>query len=217
MDCYHVKLTFIEPLLGSVPLDKDIYRRWIATKAPVPEQAENEAETIPEVETLEQGTKGFHRFPDGTPMIRGHVIKGFFKSACGILRRDSGTLSAGLRAYKKVIDGAVWVQPKMIPIELGDGGYSLWPVSDGPKELGLKLLQRPLRCQTAQGERVALACSEIIPIGSTLEFDLLIVGGIVDEEVLREWLEYGQLRGLGEWRSSGMGEFSCQMTKVTRA
>jgi len=214
MDRYHAKLTFIEPLLGSVPLDKDIYRRWIATRAPTPEQGEGEIETIPEVETLEQGTKGFHRLEDGTPMIRGHVIKGFFKSACGILRRDSDTLSSKIRAYKKIIDGAVWPQPKMIPIVLGEGGYSLWPVSDGPKELGLKLLQRPLRCQTAQGERVALACSEIIPIGSSVEFDLLIVGGIVDEEVLHEWLDYGQLRGLGEWRSSGMGEFEYVMTRA---
>ena len=214
MNRYHVKLTFIEPLLGSVPLDRDIYRRWLASRAPTPEQGESEIETVPDVESLEQGTKGFHRFPDGTPMIRGHVIKGFCKSACGILRRDKETLSSGIRAYKKIIDGAVWTRPKMIPIVLGDGGYSLWPVSDGPKELGLKLLQRPLRCATAQGERVALACSEIIPVGSVIEFDLLIVGGIVDEEALHEWFSYGELRGLGEWRSSGMGEFSYQMTRA---
>lgn len=214
MNRYHVKLTFTEPLLGSVPLNKEIYRDWLATRAPTPEQGESEIETVPDVESLEQGTKGFHRFPDGTPMIRGHVIKGFCKSACGILRRDKDTLSAGIRAYKKIIDGAVWTRPKMIPIMLSDGGYSLWPVSDGPKELGLKLLQRPLRCQTAQGERVALACSEIIPVGSAIEFDLLIVGGIVGEEVLHEWLNYGQLRGLGEWRSSGMGEFEYQMTRA---
>lgn len=214
MNRYHVRLTFTEPLLGSVPLNKEIYRDWLSSRAPTPEQGESEIETVPDAETLEQGTKGFHRFPDGTPMIRGHVIKGFCKSACGILRRDSDTLSSKLRAYRKIVDGAVWARPKMIPIVLGDGGYSLWPVSDGPKELGLKLLQRPLRCSTAQGERVALACSEIIPIGSAIEFDLLIVGGIVDEEILREWFGYGQFRGLGEWRSSGMGEFSYLMTKA---
>jgi hypothetical protein len=28
------------------------------------------------------------------------------------------------------------------------------------------------------------------------------------EGIIREWLDYGKLRGLGQWRNSGKGRFS---------
>ncbi len=54
--------------------------------------------------------------------------------------------------------------------------------------------QRPLRGQTAQGERVSLANSETIPAGATIEFT---VKCLVDSyaDIIREWLDYGGLRG----------------------
>lgn len=66
--------------------------------------------------------------------------------------------------------------------------------------------QRPLRASTAQGERVALAHSETIPAGAVVEFTVqMLVDG--HEKVVREWLDYGALRGLGQWRNSGKGRF----------
>jgi hypothetical protein len=74
---------------------------------------------------------------------------------------------------------------------------------DGP----VKILERPLRAQTAQGERISLARSEMIPAGSTLRFKLRIRGG-VSEALLREWLDFGELSGLGQWRGASFGIFS---------
>jgi hypothetical protein len=31
------------------------------------------------------------------------------------------------------------------------------------------------------------------------------------ETVVREWLDYGKLRGLGQWRNSGKGRFSWEV------
>lgn len=57
-----------------------------------------------------------------------------------------------------------------------------------------------------QGERIALANSEVCPQGTTCEFDVLCM---VDEDadMLREWLEYGKYKGIGQWRNSGKGRF----------
>lgn len=101
---------------------------------------------------------------------------------------ESGKISA----YKKVIDGLVFVSPRMIPIEVNGA---------------VRDCQRPLRAQTAQGERVSLANSEEIPAGSRCEFDVLCMDDS-HEAAVREWLDYGALRGIGQWRNSGKGRFT---------
>ena len=76
------------------------------------------------------------------------------------------------------------------------------------------IIERPLRAQTAQGERVALAKSQTVPGGSVIEFDLRIVGGnSIKEKLLHEWFKYGVLRGLGQWRNAGYGNFTYEMSK----
>lgn len=190
MEKYKVTVTFIEPLLGTAPLNKELYGDYIAAKGPSPEAVEDELMTVDEA--TEKGTTGFHRLEDGTPMLYDYVIKGFFKDACSMLRRVEETKSAKIVAHKKLIDGLVFVKPRRIPI-----------VAVG--EVGI--LERPLRGQTAQGERVALARSEMVPAGSSVTFDVCVLGG-VKEPVVREWLDYGERRGLGQWRNGGYGSFT---------
>ena len=203
MQKFNVELTLDEAMLGTVPKDKDIYTTFIASKAPTPENGEEEVETVEEIE--DKGWTGFHSI-DGKPFIYDYMIKGFFKDACGMLSRVSGkkikgtervpkNLSSKLTAYKKVIDGLIFVKPRKIFIELsGDMG----------------ILERPLRVQTPQGERVCLARSDTVPAGSKLKFDVIVLGG-VDEDTLREWFDYGALRGLGQWRNGGYGSFTYTM------
>jgi hypothetical protein len=120
------------------------------------------------------------------------VIKGFFKDACGMLRRAPDTRSKKIVAYKKVIDGLVFVTPRKIWLDLaGD----------------IDVIERPLRAQTAQGERVALARSDSAPAGTTIEFTISVLGG-VKPAALEEWLDYGRLRGLGAWRNASWGRFT---------
>ena len=83
------------------------------------------------------------------------------------------------------------------------------------------ILERPLRAQTAQGERIALARSETIPAGSTMEFEIMVLGQIMQgrtkvdfDELLTEWLNFGAWVGLGQWRGSGgYGQFEYEMVR----
>lgn len=194
---YRVKLTFTEPLLGTVPKDPEIYAGYVAGKAALTDEAlAEELTTVEKVE--EKGWTGFHKL-DGKPILYDYVIKGFFKDACGMLRRVKDTRSSKIMAYKKIIDGLVFIDPRQIPINLSE-------------KMGV--LERPLRAQTAQGERVALARSDTCPVGTTIEFDVLILGG-VSENLLKEWLDYGRLRGLGQWRNGWYGRFTYKLEKIT--
>lgn len=194
MDKWNVVLTFTEPLLGTAPLNKELYSDYVANYAPTEEAADEELATI--AETVEKGTTGFHRVND-QPILYDYVIKGFFKDACGMLRRVAGTGSVKMAAYKKIIDGLLFVTPRRIPIDvLGEVG----------------ILERPLRAQTAQGERVALARSETVAEGSKIAFTVTVLDGITEKQ-LREWLDYGALRGLGQWRNASWGRFDYTLAK----
>lgn len=195
MDKYSIRLTFTEPLLGTAPLNKELYGDYIADKGPSPEAVEDELMTLEEA--TEKGTTGFHRTEDGAPFVYDYAIKGFFKDACGMLRRAGDTQSKKITAYRKIIDGLLFVKPRRIVIQVVG-------------ELGI--LERPLRAQTAQGERVALSRSEMVPEGSRIEFQVWALDGI-KEPVLREWLDYGELRGLGQWRNGGYGSFTYELAK----
>lgn len=197
MEKYHVKLTFTEPILGTVPKDPEVYKTYIAGQAALTDEAlAEELATVEKVE--EKGWTGFHKL-DGKPVLYDYVIKGFFKDACSMLKRASDTRSNKMTAFKKIIDGMVFIEPRQIPLNINGG------------KLGV--LERPLRAQTAQGERVTLARSDTCPAGTTMEFDIIVLGG-VDEKVLREWLDYGRFRGLGQWRNGSFGRFACEVEEV---
>ena len=198
MDRYNVEITFIEPLIGTVPMNKEIYSDFVESKKP-PEIDDDEVDTV--IEALEKGVTGFHVNGDEEPILYDYVIKGFFKDACGMLRRVTDTRSKKVTAYKKIIDGLVFVKPRQIVISGGQKG----------------MIERPLRAITAKGERVALAKSEIITDikgkAPWMEFEVHVLGQ-VKENLLREWLNYGALRGLGQWRNAGYGSFTYQMEKL---
>lgn len=198
MDKYKVELTFTEPILGTTPKDKEIYTTYIGGKAALTdEQLAEELATVEKVE--EKGWTGFHML-NGKPLILDYVLKGVFKGACGALRRVSDTKSAKIRAYRKIIDTLVFIYPRRIPLVLPDGG-----------EMGV--CERPLRGQTAQGERVTLARSDTCPVGTTLEFTVKVLGQ-VNEALLREWLDYGEMFGMGGWRTASWGRFEYVMEKA---
>ena len=198
----HVVITLTEPILGTSPNDSDIYRNFIGNKAPDALSLEEEVAAVGADEVAEKGMTVFARNGEGKPILWDYQLKGFFKDACSMLSRVGGkgedgkkkkvNESSKLTAYKKVIDGLIFVEPRQIPIEF-----------EG--EIGC--CQRPLRAQTLQGERVTLAMSEEIPAGAKIEFDVIC---LADENiaVVKEWLDYGILRGLGQWRNSGKGRFT---------
>ena len=204
MESIKVKLTMTEGLLGTAPLNEEIYRDFIGSKAPDAATVDEEVAALGADAVIEKGMTGFPRDAAGRPFIYDYQIKGFFKDACSMLSRVAGkdpetgrkkkgvNASGDLTAFKKVIDGMIFTAPRQITVEF-----------DGE----LQLCQRPLRAQTLQGERTALAISEEIPAGATLTFTVTCLDP-AHLAAVREWLDYGQLRGLGQWRNSGKGRFT---------
>ena len=202
-----VKLKFIEPILGTSPADPEIYDNFIGKNAPDAPTLEDEIEAIGVDAVAEKGMTIFPRTADGKPFLYDYQIKGFFKDACGMLSRVGGkgddgkkrkvNESSKMTAYKKIIDGLIFVQPRQIPINF-----------DG--QMGV--CQRPLRAMTMQGERVSLAKSEEIPAGAEIEFDIVTLSDDYDKAII-EWLDYGILRGIGQWRNSGKGRFEYEIVE----
>lgn len=214
MKLMHIKWTFLEGVLGTSTADEEIYRNYLASKAPTLEIADEEAEAIAMSESVdEQFARALTIFPkleDGTPFQYDYQVKGFFKDACGMLSRLTGkdpttgkkgkavNESSKMKAFKKEIDGNIFVFPRKIPI-----------VFDGE----LTICQRSLRASTPQGERVALSASEEAPAGATMDFWVLCLNDSHTKAVL-EWMDYGILRGTGQWRNSGKGRFTYELIEV---
>ena len=195
MKTLKVKLTFIEGLLGTSPADKDVYKNFIASKAPDASTLDEEIAALDTDTVIENGMAVFPRTEDGQRFIYDYQIKGFFKDACGMLRKVTGSESSKIKAFKKEIDGLIFVGPRQIPIEVND--------CTSPY---IEYCQRPLRASTPQGERVALAISEEIPSGASIICEISCLSD-THEKAVKEWLDYGKLRGLGQWRNSGKGRF----------
>ena len=186
-----VRLTLTEEILGTASGNPNLHSDFIASKAPDAKSREEEVAAIGTDAEIEKSMTVFPRDEQGNPIMWDYQLKGFFKDACGMLRKVTGTKSAGCKAYKKTIDGMIFVSDRKIPFK-------------NVTEIGN--CQRPLRAQTAQGERISLANSETIPAGASLTFTVTCLND-ADINLVKEWLDYGKLRGLGQWRNSGKGKF----------
>jgi len=191
------RVRFTEPILGTTPGNKETMRDFIASKNPKGIDLA-EVDAVPEVEEeIKNSTTFFSRTPDGQVMLWDYQIKGFFKSACQAMI-ESGALTVEVAkkqsltkwTFKRTIDQQLFVTPRMVPIHCtGD----------------VEFKERPLRASTMQGERIALARSEMV-VGGEIEFSVSVLRenllGVVD------WaMNYGALSGMGQWRNSGMGRF----------
>jgi len=191
----NIKLIFTEPLLGTCPGNKDVATEFILSKRPEGIADDEAAAMVSNEQAVENASTIFARTSDGGLILWDYQIKGFFKDACSMMKRVPGSLSLKLKAHKKVIDGLVFIKPRQIPISV----------------IGkVEILERPLRAQTAQGERMALARSEMIAAGSSIEFEIIILDPGLGESI-GEWLDYGALRGLGQWRNASYGRFNYEM------
>lgn len=197
MKTIKVRITFTEEVLGTASSDPAIHEEFIASKAPDAPSMEEEVAAVGVEAMVEKSKTIFPRDTDGNPIFWDYQIKGMFKDSCASLKRVGDTESAKIKAYKKEIDGLIFIGPRAIPINLSG-------------KLGS--CQRPLRAQTAQGERVSLANSETIPAGSAIEFEVKMLLES-HEKAVREWLDYGALRGMGQWRNSGKGRFAWEEIK----
>lgn len=192
-----VKITFMEEVLGTSSNNPDIHDEYIASKAPDAPSRKEEVEALGVEEVVGKSITVFPKLEDGTPFLWDYQIKGFFKDTCGALRKVSETQSSKIKAYKKEIDGLVFIKERKIPFHnFGEVGEC----------------QRPLRASTAQGERIALAHSETVQAESYIEITVICLKDDMLKAV-KEWLDYGKLRGIGQWRNSGKGRFEWEEIK----
>ena len=183
-----VRLTFIEEILGTASNDKELHAEYIASKAPDAISKKEEIEAIGVEGVIEKGKTVFPKDENDNPFIYDYQIKGFFKNAA-----KAFNYVKKLAAYKTKIDNLIFVNERKILLQIPEG-----------KEMGN--CQRPLRAQTPQGERVALANSDSCPEGTVIEFTVMsMVDDLMDN--VEMWLDYGKLNGIGQWHNSGKGRF----------
>lgn len=163
------------------------------------------------------GNSGVGETVKNVPYYYNYQIRGFFKDSCGLLTRaeetdENGkklgaTESAKLKAYKKVVDGCIFVFPRRIAIEipefsLADDGITMIPSFD--ENGNLPILSRIIRTSGPSGERTAIAASEVIPAGSRIRFTIGMTS-LKFKPAIIEWLNYASVHGISGWRNSGLG------------
>lgn len=217
---YHVELEFSEPVLGSTPMNPDIYKDFIESQKPE-EQQEEEFKTVEARE--ERGWTGFRRTPDegkkvGYLFTYDYTIRGYLKDALNSLKACG---AHDLSASRSKIDKFVFVKPRQIPFltatAIPDTVHG-FDCPDGcrrihhtPKEY----LERPLRAETRQGPRVTLVRSDMLPVGTRLEFDLLILAPkMFTIDLLSLAFDRGEFMGFGQFRTGSYGRFAYKITKA---
>ena len=193
----NVEITFIEGVLGTMPRDPLVAEKFLTTETggAFPD---DQAAALG-VAIKDQGDddlKGppptiFCRNTEGQLILWDYQIKGFLKDALGAFYRMEGK---AFSAYKKIVDSLIFVAPRQIPLILPEGKEPGW-------------CERSIRVGGPKGERVALALSEEAPKGTKFECTFTCL-----RDDLLNWVErcldYGEVRGIGQWRNSGKGRLS---------
>jgi hypothetical protein len=218
-----LKITLIEQMLGTKAANKDVFADYIASKAPDDDLRKQELDTAEHRE--EAGTTVFHRDADGALIMWNYQFKGFLKESANVIRQtmsgdgeEPPEAAAGAAAVKKPrkrgtvwgnakakIDNFLFVSPRQIKLFAPGRVVAAKTRPDG-------VCERPLRAETQQGPRVTVARSEVVDPGTYFICEVsLVEGGPVTEEMVLQCLDYGALKGLGQWRNSGKGAFSYQI------
>lgn len=199
MKTLKVKITFDEEILGTASANAEIHEQFIASKAPNAKSLEEEVAAVGVEEVVDKSMTVFPRNEEGKPILYDYQIRGFFKDSAGFIKKIGSNeyKTTKLTAHKKAVDGLIFVKPRMIELAMPEGSE-------------ITHCQRPLRAATPQGERIALANSEAVPAGTTCEFEIIC---LKDEhtDMVKEWLDYGEYHGIGQWRNSGKGKFHWEL------
>lgn len=200
------RLTGTDSLLGSSPSSKEIFSTFLVDKTKTTAERNAAREDVDNIiENDEKGTTIFYRDKNGGLILKGYHIKGFLKEAAKALKDQ-----VNLKSYLSKVDTYVFVMEKNIPI-MRDGEQIMKP--DG-------YLERPLRCETAQGPRVALSKSEEILDPWYVDVTIRVVENTgtaksapIDMDMIEGFLDYGAMKGLLQWRNAGHGSFEWEELK----
>lgn len=194
-----VKITFLEDVLGSWPADEKLFTRYISSKAPSPWLKAEEEDSLPE-RSQDAGLTVFPQDHIGVYFFNYH-LKGFIKEAGNVLKD-----AIKIKNLRSKIDNYVFVRPRKI---------YFWRNGSIVKEPD-DVLERPLRGETPKGPRVSLVASERVKTPVTMKFVIEVIENKkeITLDVIRELLEYGSYKGLGQWRNGGWGNFEWEEIPV---
>jgi hypothetical protein len=198
-----VRLTFTDELLGTASANPDLYAEHLGKKCADKDLVKEEIKSLHTEELVEKSMTIFHRKDEETPILYDYQIRGFIKEAIGATV-EFGPITIGKTkvskwTYKRFVDNFIFVTPRELPLVLPKG-----------KKLGT--CTRPLRADTLQGPRIALAHSEAAPEGTIVEFEVSCDHPKLEEMVIKA-LDYGSKKGIGQWRNSGKGRFTWVLIK----
>lgn len=192
------RLTGITKLLGSQPANPAVRTAYVASKAPNQDKADDETDHLPE--DLDSLNLSVFLRNKGSLCISDYVIKGFLKEAGKVMKGQIGIAQPASK-----VDNFVLIEPMYLT--LWRGGEEI-DVADGDFE-------RPLRAQTMQGERVTVVASEYVLPPWQVEFEITLLENektarsvALDFEAIESMLDYGQIKGLGQWRNGQNGRFT---------
>ena len=98
MKTLNIRITLTEEMLGTASGNPEIHDEFIASNAPDAPSREEEIAALGVEAVAEKGKTIFPRGEDGRPIVWDYQIKGAFKDAAGMLRRVTGSKSAGISA-----------------------------------------------------------------------------------------------------------------------
>ena len=193
------RLTGLTRILGSQPADPEVRSTYIASKAATAAKGEEENAMLPE-DLQKRNLTVFLRDRLGIISICDYVIKGFLKEAATALKSQ-----IGLANGKSKIDNLILIEPAYLHI--WHDGEEL-DCADGDFE-------RPLRAMTMQGPRVSVTASEYIDPAWEVVFDITLLENsgtkkseALTFEMIESMLDYGYIKGLGQWRNGQNGRFT---------
>ena len=197
-----MRIKFQERLIGSSPTSASIYQDYMAERAikrgVTP--AGDEEMTLPDGDG--GALTGFPRDDTGL-FLWDYQLRGFLKEAARALRlKVPGKTKAEVNLTDSLVHQFVHVFPRRLYLTR-DGAKFVEP--DG-------VLERPLRAMTMQGPRMTLAASEFVDEGCELEAKVFVLAGPITPEIVRQLIPYGQLVGLGQWRSGSNGRFTAEVS-----
>lgn len=194
------RITGTTSLLGSSPANPAVRSAYLASKSADPVGiSEEEAAYLPGEE--ERGITVFLQDDeDSSCMCLDYQVRGFFKNALNALEYDNK-----IKQARSKVDKFLFVAPRKIHI-LKDGER----VYDTDEDC-----ERSLRADTMQGPRTTVTASEQIDAPWQMEFTVRLIknkesksSAALTWEAVEEALDYGQLCGMGQWRTGGHGRFT---------
>ena len=194
------RITGTTSLLGSSPANSAVRSAYLASKSADPVGiSEEEAAYLPGEE--ERGITVFLQDDeDSSCMCLDYQVRGFFKNALNALEYDNK-----IKQARSKVDKFLFVAPRKIHI-LKDGER----VYDTDEDC-----ERSLRADTMQGPRTTVTASEQIDAPWQMEFTVRLIknkesksSAALTWEAVEEALDYGQLCGMGQWRTGGHGRFT---------